>query len=366
MKRILHVIDTTGPGGAETVFIELLSRLQSECCESVVVIRGTGWVYDELKRRGFEPYIIDAKGSFNLGYLFNLIKVIRKEKIDLIQAHLLGSSVYSCVAGFLTGRPVAITLHGVVDFDEERFLAAKFFIVNKLAGRIVLVSKDLLKRLQERVEINESKLSIIYNGVDIESYSQEKNDGLRDELGFDRNDLIVGSVGNVRKAKAYDVLLQAVALVVKEVPNIKFVIVGDKENRLYEELCELRAELALEKSVYFLGFRDDIADFLCGIDLFLLSSISEGCPISVIEAMSSDVPMIVTDCGGLNEMVEADVSAVICEAGSSLALKEALLHLLEDSELKQRLIKNSRKIVESRFTMGAMLGSYCSIYNNLD
>ena len=94
MKTILHVIDTTGPGGAETIFIDLASRLPENKYRSIVVIRGKGWVCEELCRRGIEPLFMDAKGSFNWRSLSGLASLVRKEGVDLIQSHLLGSNVY--------------------------------------------------------------------------------------------------------------------------------------------------------------------------------------------------------------------------------------------------------------------------------
>ena len=104
MKTILHTIDTTGPGGAETVFIDLATRLPKDKYRSVVVIRGKGWVYEELGRRGVNPILLDAKGSFNLRYLLGLRKIIKEEGVDIIQSHLLGANVYCSLAGLLTGK----------------------------------------------------------------------------------------------------------------------------------------------------------------------------------------------------------------------------------------------------------------------
>ena len=365
MKKMLHVIDTTGPGGAETVFIELLNRLQSERYESIVVIRGSGWVYDELRCRGFEPYIVDAKGSFNFRYLLELVKIVRREKIDLIQAHLLGSGVYCSIVSLLTRVPVVVTLHGLVDVDGERFLAAKFFILNKFSNRLVLVSKDLLSRLKEVVVLNDEKISVIYNGADLKSYELEKHQKLKEELGLNSTDVLIGSVGNVRTAKAYDVLLRAAALLIKREPDVKFLVVGDTDNDLFQEISALRAELSLEESVFFLGFRQNIPEFLAGIDIFLLSSISEGCPVSVVEAMASHVPMVVTDCGGLSEMVEDGSSALMCEPGSPAAILGSLELLINDHALRVTLAENGKEVAKQRFSMDAMLDSYRSIYEGL-
>jgi len=365
MNRILHVIDTTGPGGAETVFIELLSRLQSDRYESIVVIRGTGWVYDELSHRGFEPYIVDAKGSFNFRYLLELMKIVRKEKIDLIQAHLLGSGVYCSIVSLLTRVPVVVTLHGLVDVDGERFLSAKFFIINKFSNRLVLVSKDLLSHLRGIVALNDEAISVIYNGADLKSYALEKHQKLKVELGLNSADVLIGSVGNVRPAKAYDILLRAAALLAQREPRVKFLVVGDTENNLFQEISALRSELSLDETVFFLGFRQNIPEFLAGIDIFLLSSISEGCPVSVAEAMASHVPMVVTDCGGVSEMVEDGSSALMCEPGSPEAILGSLERLLNDHVLREKLAKNGWEVSKLKFSMNAMLNSYRSIYEGL-
>jgi hypothetical protein len=111
MKTVLHVIDTTGPGGAETVFIDLATRLPKDRYRPVVLIRGKGWVYEELRRRGVEPVILDARGSFNWRFLLALYRLIRRERVDLVQSHLLGSNVYCALAGWLARVPVVLSGH---------------------------------------------------------------------------------------------------------------------------------------------------------------------------------------------------------------------------------------------------------------
>ena len=213
IKTILHTIDTTGPGGAETVFIDLATRMQSDKYHSLVVISGKGWVYDELCRRGIEPIILETKGSFNLRYLFSLCKLITRENVDLVQSHLMGTSVYCSLAGMLTRRPVVATFHGSVDFSGvERFQKLKFGAINKGANYIVAVSDNLRKELVNDTPVNARKTRIIYNGIDTDSFQGEHSDSLRQQLGLRQDDILVGSLGNVRTSKGYQVLLQAAAL----------------------------------------------------------------------------------------------------------------------------------------------------------
>ena len=365
MTNILHAIDTTGPGGAETVFIELLSRLERPQYNATVVIRGRGWVHDELCRRGYKPYIVDAKGSFNLAYLFRLIKIIRKERIDIIQSHLFGSNVYCCLAGWLSHTPVITTFHGAVDFSGERFLQAKFRIINTIAKAIVVVSENLKSQLLEKVSLNPGKLKVIYNGIDTNKFQPDKNDSLRKELALTASDVIVGSIGNIRRPKAYEILLRAAAIVVEQSPNIKFVIVGENKNTLYDELIKLRGELKLENNVFFLGFRANVPEIMNGFDLFLLSSRTEGFSISTIEAMACGIPVTATKSGGPQEIITNKQDGMLVEVDSSTQIAAAILGFVKDPQLQSQLKTNALDTVKTRFAIDAMLNKYKALYLNV-
>ena len=312
MKTILHIIDTTGPGGAETVFIDLITHLPVQAYRSVVVIRGKGWVYETLCRRGAKPILLDAKGSFNWRYLWALVKLIRREKVDLIQSHLLGSNVYASLAGLLARVPVVATFHGAVDVSEkERLMSLKFAVINFGARAIVAVSKDLRDNIVNRTSLRSNKTKVVYNGIDTADFSRHKSDAIRQQFGWPDDDIIIGCLGNIRPAKAYDVLLKAAALVREadaEQPgrSMRFVIAGHFKGRLYQQLLELKKELNLDDYVHFLGFNDDLAEFLSNLNLFLLTSSSEGFSIATIQAMAAGLPVIATRSGGPQEIITHD------------------------------------------------------------
>ena len=116
---ILHAIDTTGPGGAETVFLDLAQYLTVDGCNNVAVIKGPGWVEDQLKQRGVTYYIVKPKSGFSLSYYRELYTIIKRHKVQLIQAHLLGSTLtYSLLSLFLR-LPLVATLHGRVDVNPN-------------------------------------------------------------------------------------------------------------------------------------------------------------------------------------------------------------------------------------------------------
>lgn len=367
MKTILHIIDTTGPGGAETVFIDLATRLPKEKYRSVVVIRGKGWVYEELCRRGIEPILLNAKGSFNWRYLYGLCQLIRREGVDLIQSHLLGANVYCALAGLLTRTPVVATFHGSVDIGErERLKGLKFAAINAGADCIVAVSGGLRDDIMHRTSLRADKTEIIYNGIPSTEFQRSRSHSLREKYGWSGEEFLVGSLGNIRPAKGYDILLKAAALLEESGQSYRFVIAGQPDRGgLYEELLRLRKELGLEDRVQFLGFLDDPADFLANLDLFLSSSISEGLPLSAIQAMAAGLPLLATRCGGYEELVTDQENGWLVEIGSPEAIAEAIKSLATAPEIRARLAENAKKHAVETFDSSAMFRAYEKVYDHL-
>src|SRR5690606_14376976 len=334
---ILHVIDTTGPGGAETVFIELADRMRQRGYRSIVLIRGPGWVNDQLVARGFQPYIVDAKGSFNWRFLRDMLRIIRTEKVDVIQSHLLGSNVYCAMAGLLARKPVIATFHGMVDVGpNERFRGAKLWLMNRGVRRFVAVSKNLRDAIQREGLLDASRSDIIYNGIGLGRYGRSDNRELRERLQLGDDAILIGSLGNVRPAKAYDLLIKAARRVVDSQPNAHFVIAGDPKNSLQKQLAALAEQLGVASHIHFIGFCNDSAAYLAQLDYFLLTSTSEGLSIATIEALAAGLPAVVTRCGGPEEIVTPDKDAVMVDIDAD-AIAEGVLRLLGDRALAVRI-----------------------------
>ncbi len=364
MKTILHTIDTTGPGGAETVFIDLITRLPKDKYRAVVVIRGKGWVYEELGRRGVIPVLLDSKGSFNLRYLWQLRKIIRQQGVDLIQSHLLGTSVYCSLVGLLTGKPVIATFHGAVDVGEnERLKSLKFAAINAGASRIVAVTDSLLDDIVSRTSLKKNKTCIIYNGIDTSAFVRPHGSTLRQKYGWNEDVIIIGSLGNIRLAKGYDVLLKAASLLENSSFQYRFVIAGQGKGKLFDDLLALRKKQGLEEKVQFLGFLDDAGDFLNNIDIFLSSSISEGLPLSAIQAMVAALPMVATRCGGYEGLLSDGENGLLVDVNSPDAIVKALERLAADSELQSKLGKNAKAFAIKTYDLQVMLKAYQQVYD---
>lgn len=365
MITVLHLIDTTGPGGAETVFISLLESLDKSRYRHIVVLRGEGWVAEQVRALGFSPLFLNSKGSFNIRYVVELLKLIRKEHVGLIHAHLLGSNTYGAITALLSRKPMIATFHGNVDVaGNERLIATKFRLINMGSRAIVCVSRRLQEQLSARSPLSSKKLRLIYNGVDPEQFSDIPQHSLRQELGLpDRARLII-SVGNVRPAKGYHVLVEVAEKMRLVEPPVHFVVVGHKREDLYQKLLLQIKDGKTESNVHFLGFRSDASDLLLQADIFLLPSTSEGFSISTVEAMMAGIPVIATKSGGPEEIVKDGVTGILVPVEDSDSIVSALQQL-EDKRLGERLAKAAQSDSVQRFSRTSMIQAYEKLYREL-
>ncbi len=366
MINILHTIDTAGPGGAETVFLNLVKGLERDNVNSTVAIPGKGWVYDELVINGFNPIFLSSSGSFSFRYLFQIIIIIKRYRINLIQSHLIGSNVYCSLAGMLCRVPVISTFHGFVDMDKgDKLFKMRFFIINQGSKKIVFVSERLKEYFIKEYNILPDKAITIYNGIDLQAYQKGKEYILRKELGLDSGHILIGSIGNIREAKGYDYLLKAAAIVIKKHPNSRFVIAGEGSGPLFNKLLELRTALALDEKVYFLGFRNDVPDVLNSLYVFVLPSTSEGFSIVTLEAMACKIPIVVTKSGGPEEVM-SDTCGLLVTSCNEKELADAIIKVVENDTMKKEFTRNAYNIINKKFNLNVMIDEYAKIYKLYD
>jgi len=366
-KTILHAIDTTGPGGAETVFLDLVERLHVEGYRNYAIIKGPGWVEDQLKLRNVDYFIVKPHGFLSIPYYLHLLRLIRNNNTRLVHAHLLGSTLTYSILALIARIPVIATLHGRVDVNpNERFVAIKNRIMRLGVSKLVAVSRDLAGYISERKLFKQDNIQVIYNGIEESRYRKNPSNELRSRLGISSDTIMVGSLGNVRPAKNYEVLIDAAAILVEEGHHkIHFVVAGHQKPDLMARLQEQIVRNGIQNNISFIGFHDNTAEFLGQMDYFVLSSSSEGFSIATIEAMATGLPVVATRCGGPEEIIEHEKTGLLVSTGNPQELAAKLKLLIEDPQLAIRLADAGRKHVESVFSFGAMLKSYKKIYLSL-
>ena len=209
------------------------------------------------------------------------------------------------------------------------------------------------------------KIRLIYNGIRTADYQRPRSTELRRKYGWSDNEIVIGSLGNIRPAKGYDVLLRAAALLTQRSCRFRFVIAGQCNTSLYDEIIQLRKELGLEETVHFLGYIDDAADFLSNVDVFLSSSISEGLPLSAIQAMVAELPIVATRCGGYEELVTDRENGWLVEVGNPVAIAHAVEALDANPELRAALAEKAKRHAIATFDLEVMLAAYENTYDRL-
>ncbi|MBW4052629.1 MAG: glycosyltransferase [Proteobacteria bacterium] len=358
MIRVLHVIDTGGPGGAETVFLQTATRLDPVRFHSTAVVGGTGWLAQEFQTAGMSPLIVSAKGSINLRYLSTILRLARQRKSDVIVAHLYGSAIYASLAGTLLSIPVVSVLHGQTDVHGgERFASVKAAIVRRGSRKVIFVSERLEGHLKPQLGLADSQCSVIPNGVDTEVFRPNRDRSLRAELSLSDDTILVGAIGNVRKPKAYDVLLRAARELIGRSARFHFVIAGDRDNALGERLERLCCELGISRHVTFLGLQPEVGRILNNLDVFALSSSSEGFSIACIEAMACSVPVVATRSGGPEQILEGE-AGILVPIGDPESLALAIERVASSRELAATLTSRALQRVHERYSLTTMLSRY--------
>ncbi|HEX7049649.1 MAG TPA: glycosyltransferase [Longimicrobiales bacterium] len=362
-RNILHLIDTGGPGGAETVYATLLARLDPGRWRSIAVVPEVDWLHGALRSAGVEPLVVPTHGSFDIRYLRRLHGIARRNGAEIIHAHLLTSGVYGGMLGRLRGVPVVCTFHGHADVPaDERFRAVKFRILDHRRNRIVFVSAALRRAFLRRHRLDPARTEVIPNGIDARVFRAGTRGGLRAELGLPETTILVGAVGNIRASKDYPTLLRAAAALRRRSAAYRVVIVGDTRDAGYDGLLALRSSLGLDQTVIFTGFREDVHGIMGDFDIYVISSSAEGFSLSTIQAMACGVPVVATRCGGPEEIIEDGVTGVLVPTGAPEALADAVHALAGDVVRRERFSRVARERVERRFTVESMVQAYSALY----
>lgn len=365
MKRILHLIDTGGPGGAETVYIDLIRGLNSQRWKSIPMLPNRDWMYEQLNGNTPAPILLASKRSFDLPYLFRLVRAIKRYDIDILHAHLLGPSVYGGLASVLCGIPLISTLHGKSDLAPgESFIDLKIRIINRASAQVVFVSESLRRYFLSATRLLEAGTAVIPNGIDPTAFRPRRDHTLRAELGIGNHAFLVGAVGNLRPAKDYFTFLHAAARLKKKRRGYKFVIVGQGDERLSSELSDLRRKLGLETDVHFTGFRNDVHRIMNNLDVYLLTSRSEGFSLSTIQALACATPVVATKCGGPEEIITDNENGLLVDVQSPPRIAEAVEKLRLDRALRERLGRAGQSHVNGNFSVQAQVRAYERLYED--
>jgi glycosyltransferase involved in cell wall biosynthesis len=344
VKRILHLIKGLGRGGAELLLLSAAPYLDRDRFhyEVAYVLAHKDTLVTELEEAGIPVHCLE--GGSNPRWLPRLRRLVQQQGIDLVHSHSPLVAAGARVALMGTSKKRVYTEHNVWESYHRATYWANL-LTFPLSNHVFAVSEHVESSIKYPGPLRflpKPPIETLYHGLDPEAIAAwVSGDGVRTELGIPEDAPVFGAVANFRRDKGHRYLIEAATHVVREVPDARLVLVG--QGPLEGQIRRQVRELGLERSVVFAGHRSDAPRLAGSFDVFTLASVYEGLAIALIEAMALGVPAVVTNVGGLSEVLEDRKQGYIVPPRRPRALADAIVTLLRDADLRRRMGEEARK-----------------------
>lgn len=352
--RILHALYSMEMGGAEVIVAQLarLHRQQGHDVRIACYAR-LGVLGEALRDEGFDIRVLGE--AHPLATMARYYRLIRELEPDVVHCHNVAPTIQAASPARLAGvRCVLTTRHGFTFEPYPRASEAKYNAAGQACHHVVGVCQVVCDGIAMGPLAARNKLRLVYNGA--EPIVPVISDEVR-TTGF-----TLLFVGRLEAVKHLTTLLEGVAAARERVPGLQCWIVGDGSERA--RLEERAAGLGLGDAVRFWGMRTDTAAFFSAADVFVMSSVTEGLPMSLLQAMSVGMPSILTDVGGMGEVSRLTQSGLLVSVRDGAAYGEAIVRLAHDEGLRAQLSAQARSEYQRRFTLARMAEHYVELYRN--
>lgn len=378
--RIAFVIENIFFGGGERAFVQIINGLDKEKYEIYVAClpRSSGTaseLFVEEIKDAAQIMPFDLRNRFNLVNIYQLAKIIKGKNIEIVHSQGGRADFFARTAARLVKVPAVISTVAmpVEGFDIGLLKKAIYIMLDRFSERFVdrfiVVSEALRERLIERHKIPSKKIVKIYNGVEIEPDAgcrlPDTRKKIMQEFMIPEDVMLVGTIGRLVWQKGLPYFIQAIKEIDArcKMQDVRYLIVGEGE--LKESLKFKVKSLKLEERVIFTGFRQDIKEILEALDVLVLSSIREGQPIILLEAMAMETPIVATDIEGVNETIVNGITGILVPPRDSRVLAEAIIHLLKDRKKAQEMGQAGRRVVEEKFNLKDKIEQHKRLYETI-
>jgi len=369
--KILHVVRPAA-GGMKNHLINLVRYTDKKRFDVTVACPPNTALWDELVALGIQTLPISLVGELSptrdYAAVRSLVKYLHQSGTTILHAHSSKGALVGRLAAIMARTPVVIfTAHNSIFYEEwpewkkklfarvERFLA-------RFTDKIITVSDALKQELMEREGLPVKQLTTIYNGIEVDRFNAKVDvKAVRRNLNIPELGPVVGTIARLAPQKGVSYFLKAASLL-KEY-QVNFLVVGD--GPLEETLKQEAAELGLQGRVIFAGRRENIAEILSVLDIFVLPSITEGLPLTILEAMAAGKPVVATRVGGVPEAIVEGKTGLVVAPKDPEALAVALAGLIGERDRLMRMGTNGQKHVREKFTVSMMVEKTMELYQQL-
>jgi glycosyltransferase involved in cell wall biosynthesis len=361
--KVLHITYDMRIGGTEMVIKNLIKGINHELFDMSIycIEEPIGPWGRDLESNGIQITAQARQPGFDNSLIFAIRKHIKNNKIDVLHCHQYTPWVYGVLAAFGTKTKVIFTEHGRFYPDSSSW---KRKLINpwlcRITDHITSISKATKKALVEFENIYESNIKVIYNGIKKPEVVKDKVDELRLKLGISKDTKILGTIARLDPIKNHSMMLDAFSIVLKEHPDTVLIIVGDGEER--KNIENKIRQLNIEDKVIMAGYEPQPQHYLALMDIFLLSSLSEGTSMTLLEAMSLGKPCVVTDAGGNKEIISDHHNGLVTPNNDADMFALGIKKLLHNSETLEHYGNNAKNRFTELFSVTSMTEHFQQIY----
>lgn len=359
---VVQVLYSLEIGGVEKLAVTIGAHLdRKKFRPAVCALDRDGVLSEELARHAIPYHVLWRKG-FEAGVLKRLYRCFRQEKARVVHTHQFPQLLFSLLPARACGARIVHTEHEYYLYRRSATARRLLKQLIRFCSAFTVVGPEVARYYAEEIGVPAARMHVIANAVDLDLFRVDGEDS-RTALGLSSEEVVLGIVGRLEPEKDHHTLLRAFQALVAHRPAVRLLIVGD--GSLRGELESQCRALRLERNVTFLGARSDIPQVLAAIDVFVLSSIQEGVPLSVVEAMGAGRPVIATDIGGLRLLVKPAVNGLLVPPADPVALEAAMRELADNAALRQEMGRQSRQIAQQSFGVSTMIERYQELYDSV-
>ena len=377
--KVVFILGTLELGGTEKQFLETVRRIDRKRFDlSVLAFHCQGPVRDAIEALSIPFQSLNfsgLKGKFRPQAYLQLYKLLRdivqylkQEQPQIVQSYLFWANIYGCLAAKIAGVPVIITgRRAMMEEQHKKFLTQWLQNLTNLWATAIIANSYAAQQecLQRDKFAPPPKIQVIYNGIEADRYVTSIDRATtKKALAVPESAQVVGIIASLHPRKAHQDFLNAAALVLRTCPNAVFLIVG-RNDGVQPQLEALAEELSIRDKVIFTGERDDIPEMLSVLDVQVSSSVLEGLSNAILEGMAAGKPIVATQVAGNPELVVHEETGLLVPPGNPNALAAAIIRLLQDRVLRERLGKAGKQRVAMLFRMESMISQTETCYQTL-
>jgi glycosyltransferase involved in cell wall biosynthesis len=367
IKNLLFVLPALNTGGSEHVVFDIAKRLPKNRYRPVVFSILKGPLEAKLKKAGIETIVSKKrKGKGHIELALDVYRTIRQYQIDIVLPHHFVSLFYSFWGTKLKpSTKLIFTEHAAMEIAalpfHFRVLAIVFLA---MSTGCIAISKQIAECYQKSLKVSPSKIFHIPNGIDLTKFAPLTDKSIkRKTLGISKGDWVIGTIANLTEVKNHKNLLLAFQKVLQKWNNITLVLAGS--GPLENTIKALSNHLQIADNILFLGQRSDVAEIYGALDICCLPSVSEGFPLSILEAMACKIPLVATDVSGINEIIQSGQNGLLVPSNDPEQLAGAIIAMLQDEGLRDRLGKCGYETVCARYSLDRWICRYDELFSKL-